>query len=105
MKNNDVVVGPAVTSAHRAYVGRTHGREMSPVANCCDPMSLHVEVLLDTIVTDVTEDGVMIGDIPIASRNVIWAAGNTASPLLKLLGTETDRQGRVVVDETCAIPG
>lgn len=66
---------------------------------------LGVEVLLDTIVTDVTEDGVMIGDIPIASRNVIWAAGNTASPLLKLLGTETDRQGRVVVDETCAIPG
>ncbi len=66
---------------------------------------LGVEVLLDTVVTDVTEDGVMIGDIQIASRNVIWAAGNTASPLLKLLGTETDRQGRVVVDETCAIPG
>ncbi len=49
MKNNDVVVGPAVTSAHRAYVGRTHGREMSPVANCCDPISLHVEVLLDPL--------------------------------------------------------
>lgn len=66
---------------------------------------LGVEVMLDTVVTSVTEDGVMIGDIPIVSRNVIWAAGNTASPILKLLRTETDRQGRVVVDETCAIPG
>lgn len=66
---------------------------------------LGVDVMLNTVVTNVTEDGVMIGGIPIASRNVIWAAGNTASPILKLLHTETDRQGRVVVDETCAVPG
>ncbi|MGH7658797.1 MAG: NAD(P)/FAD-dependent oxidoreductase, partial [Gemmatimonadales bacterium] len=35
---------------------------------------------------------------------VIWAAGNHASPLLDF-GAELDRQGRVVVEPDCGVPG
>jgi NADH dehydrogenase len=66
---------------------------------------LGVEVKLRSIVRDVNELGVRVGDTFIESRNVIWAAGNAASPILTLLGAATDRAGRVTVNEQCAVPG
>ena len=39
----------------------------------------------------------------IATDNIIWAAGNEASPLIKKLETDTDLQGRALVDEYCLI--
>ena len=39
----------------------------------------------------------------IATDNIIWAAGNEASPLIKKLDTDTDLQGRALVDEYCLI--
>jgi NADH dehydrogenase len=42
---------------------------------------------------------------PLAAHTVIWAAGNTASPLAKQLGGETDRAGRVLVNQDLTIPG
>ena len=68
--------------------------------------SLHrlgVEVLTSTQVLDVNDRGVALADQFIESTNVIWAAGNTASPLVKLLQTTTDRSGRAIVDPHCAI--
>ena len=56
-------------------------------------------------VIDVTEDGVELEDGFIASKNVIWAAGNQASPLLKTLKTDLDRQGRVIVEKDLSVPG
>jgi NADH dehydrogenase len=45
----------------------------------------------------------------IASRNVIWAAGVTASPLAKQLaelsGADTDRSGRIVTEPDLSLPG
>ena len=39
----------------------------------------------------------------IATDNIIWAAGNEASPLIKKLDTDIDLQGRALVDEYCLI--
>lgn len=66
---------------------------------------LGVEVLTDHVVTNVTADGVQMGDLFIATDNVIWAAGNAASPILRTLGAPLDRAGRVIVHPDCSIPG
>lgn len=70
-----------------------------------DLNQMGVEVRLNTKVTDVTENGVQLGDTFIKSKNVIWAAGNVASPLLKTLDVELDRAGRAIVEDDCSIPG
>ncbi len=64
-----------------------------------------VDVRISTKVTDVNENGVQLGDTFIESKNVIWAAGNIASPLLKTLDIELDKAGRAVVEDDCSIPG
>lgn len=70
-----------------------------------DLNQMGVEVRLNTKVTDVNENGVQLGDTFIKSKNVIWAAGNVASPLLKTLDVELDRAGRAIVEDDCSIPG
>lgn len=66
---------------------------------------LGVNVLTGKKVTNISADGVQIEDQFIESKNVIWAAGNQASPLLKTLNVPLDRQGRVVVEPDLSIPG
>lgn len=65
---------------------------------------LGVEVLLNTHATEVDQEGVMIGDHYIKSQNIIWAAGNAASPLLRSLNTILDRGGRALVKPDLSIP-
>lgn len=65
--------------------------------------NMGVEVRLNTMVTNIDEKGVTLGEERIETHNIIWAAGNTASPLIKTLGTETDRMGRAMVRENCSI--
>jgi NADH:ubiquinone reductase (H+-translocating) len=64
-----------------------------------------VEVRTNSIVTGVDANGVSIGDERIESGTVLWAAGNEASPLGKMLGVPLDRAGRVLVTEDLSIPG
>jgi len=64
-----------------------------------------VEVRLDSIVTNVTPEGLYLGDEFIPVRNVFWAAGVKASALGATLGVPLDRTGRVVVGPDLAIPG
>ncbi len=64
---------------------------------------LGVEVRLDTMVSEVNERGVKVGDDFIETPNVIWAAGNTASDLLKSLKTKLDKSGRAIVNSDCSI--
>jgi NADH dehydrogenase len=66
---------------------------------------LGVEVRTDTLVTDIRPGAVAAAGWTIPTETVIWAAGNTASPLLKSLGTPVDQQGRAVVEPDCTIPG
>lgn len=67
--------------------------------------SLGVDVRLDSRVTNITAEGVHIGDEFIAARTVIWAAGVKANPIGKSLGAETDREGQVIVGSDLTIAG
>lgn len=64
-----------------------------------------VEVRTGVHVTDVTLDGVKIGEEYIAAKNVIWTAGVKASPAGAWLGAEVDRAGRVKVQAGLTVPG
>jgi len=66
---------------------------------------LGVEVRLSTLVSNITADGVQVGDEWIMTPNIIWAAGNVASPLLKTLEVDQDKAGRVVVEPDLSVPG
>ncbi len=66
---------------------------------------LGVEVQTGVRVTDISEHSVTLGEEVIATPNVFWAAGVCASPLLKSLGGEVDRMGRVKVAPDCTVPG
>ena len=61
-------------------------------------VSLGVKVVTDVKVEAVDGDGVIAGGSRIPSATVLWTAGVMASPITKLLGTKTDRAGRVMVD-------
>lgn len=65
--------------------------------------SLSVEVILDKKVTKINESGVQVGDEFIQTKNIIWAAGNKASPLLKTLNIELDKSGRGIVNPDLSI--
>jgi NADH:quinone reductase (non-electrogenic) len=56
-------------------------------------------------VSDIAEDHVMVGDSRVNAYTVLWAAGVQASPLGTKLGVETDRGGRVVVNQDLTVPG
>ena len=64
---------------------------------------LDIEVKVGTKVLSVTPEGVQLEGEFMRARTVVWAAGNAASPLAKQLG-ETDRQGRIIVNEDLSIP-
>ncbi len=69
-----------------------------------DLETLGVEVLVGKKVTNITEEGVHVENTFYPCRNVIWAAGNQASPLLKTLDVPLDRQGRAIVEADLSIP-
>jgi NADH dehydrogenase len=64
-----------------------------------------VTVKLNSPVSDVRADGVTIGGEFIRSTNVIWAAGNRASPLLGSLAVPQDGSDRIRVQADLTIPG
>lgn len=70
-----------------------------------DLREMGVQVLTGKKVTNITEEGVQIEELFIPCKNVIWAAGNQASSLLKTLDTPLDRQGRAIVEPDLTIPG
>lgn len=69
-----------------------------------DLEKMGVRVMNEKKVTNITEEGVEIGGAFIPCRNVVWAAGNQASPLLKTLDVPLDRAGRVIVNPDTSIP-
>ena len=64
-----------------------------------------VTIKLKSLVSDVREHGVMIGEEFVPSTSVIWAAGNRASPLLSSLSVPQDGAGRIKVESDLTIPG
>ena len=70
-----------------------------------DLRRLGVEVRTETMVTDIQPGWVRAAGWTIPTQTVIWAAGNTASSLLKSLDAPLDRMGRALVEPDCTIPG
>ena len=70
-----------------------------------DLEKLGVELRLNSRVTSIDQEGVVIGEERIDAHNVFWAAGVLASPLGKALGVELDRTGKVIVQPDLSVPG
>jgi NADH:ubiquinone reductase (H+-translocating) len=80
-----------------------------------DLISLGTEVWNETRLMEIGADHVMVSQAGASKRldthTVIWAAGVKASGLGKKLADalglpqQTDRSGRVIVDQQCAVPG
>jgi NADH dehydrogenase/putative oxidoreductase len=66
---------------------------------------LGVEVLLNSRVEGIDDEGATVNGQRILSRTVLWAAGVVASPAAKWLGVEADNAGRVKVDANLSVPG
>ena len=66
---------------------------------------LGVEIRSGVHATNLTEEGLNVGDEFIPCRLKIWAAGNTASSVGASLGVPVDRTGRVMVNADLTIPG
>jgi NADH:ubiquinone reductase (H+-translocating) len=71
-----------------------------------DLRELGVEVRTHSVVTSVEPNAVCVGNERIVARTVLWAAGNMASPLGRLLGPKVpvDRAGRVIVNSDLSVP-
>ena len=64
---------------------------------------LGVQVRTGVKVDKVDGEGVIAAGERIASATVLWTAGVSASPVVKMLGTMTDRAGRAIVDPYLSI--
>lgn len=64
-----------------------------------------VIVMTGKRVTDITKEGVDVEGTFIPTENIVWAAGNQASSVLKTLNVPLDKQGRVLVEADLTVPG
>jgi NADH dehydrogenase len=71
----------------------------------CDLESLGVQIWTNCRVSEVTGEGVRIGKQEfVEAKTVIWAAGVKPSALNSQLGTDLDKQGRVIVSRDLSLP-
>lgn len=70
-----------------------------------DLEKMGVNVLLNSPVTDIREDGIEIKERYIETPNMVWAAGVKASPLIEALDCDIDKMGRAIVNKNLTIPG
>jgi NADH dehydrogenase len=66
---------------------------------------LGVEVRTNATVTKLEPGWVTMGEEKIAAAVTLWGAGVSASSLGKMLGGQTDRAGRLLVDADLTVPG
>lgn len=67
--------------------------------------AMGVEVRLSERVQSIERGRVITDKGEILAENIVWAAGVGGNPLGKLLGTETDRAGRVLVEADMRVQG
>lgn len=91
-----IEAGPAVLASFPEKLQQSASEQLE---------SLGVEVRTNTMVTDITADGVTTSDGYVKAATVIWAAGVAASPLGADVTDETDRSGRAVVAPDLSVPG
>jgi NADH dehydrogenase len=66
---------------------------------------LGVEVRVNAMVTNITQEGVTLSNEQIRSATVIWSAGVKTTALTDTLGVPLDRMGRIEVEPDLTIPG
>ena len=87
---------PAVLSAYPPDLQQSAVRQLK---------KLGVEVRVNSMVTEVREGEIRIGNEVMPATVILWAAGVSASPLGRALGVPTDKAGRVLVEPDLSIPG
>jgi NADH:ubiquinone reductase (H+-translocating) len=88
--------GPRVLAAYPEDLSASAERQLK---------SMGVEVRTSALVTNLEPDAVWVGNEKIPAAVILWGAGVSASPLGKMLGTPTDRAGRVIVEPDLTVPG
>ena len=68
-----------------------------------DLEKLGVKVILNKKVTGINKDGVQVEEDFIETKNIIWAAGNQVSDLIKQVTKNIDRSGRAIVNKDLSI--
>ena len=68
-----------------------------------DLEQMGVEVKLNSIVTNVTKQGVYIGSEFIETENIIWAAGNAASPIVSQVTSHVNKSKQALVNPDFSI--
>lgn len=93
-----VEAGPRILPALPEHLARASARLL---------VGLGVQIRCGIKVTEVTEDGVRLGEkLFVPAELVVWSAGIKAPDFLKRLdGLETDRINRLIVDETLQATG
>lgn len=91
-----VEAGPRILSAFPKALARYAARKLT---------ELGVTVRENCAVQNITNTAVEAGGEMIAAGVAIWAAGVKASSLGKLLGTPTDKAGRIEVNRDLSVPG
>ncbi|MBO6536831.1 MAG: NAD(P)/FAD-dependent oxidoreductase [Balneolaceae bacterium] len=85
--------------------GILNGFSESLSDNALDTLTeMGVRVLLNTPVEEIRDNGVKLKNQYIETPNIMWAAGVAGTDLTNNLGEETDRIGRVKVNEDLSIP-
>jgi NADH dehydrogenase len=87
--------GPRILPSYPESLSQSAERQLA---------KLGVEVRTSTTVTGMEPGIVHTGDTWISAAVTLWAAGVAASPLGKLLGSTTDRAGRVRVQLDLSVP-
>ncbi len=87
--------GPRILPAYSEALSKSAERQLA---------KLGVEVKTSTVVTGLEPGIVRFGDTVMPAAVTLWAAGVAASPLGKLLGTPTDRAGRVQIHADLSLP-
>ena len=90
-----IEAGPRILPSMTPDLSREAVRELD---------QLGVEVRVNTKVSEINAEGIRAGNEFIKSQTILWAAGVAANPLNKRLGTEMDRQGRIIVTENLSLP-
>lgn len=65
---------------------------------------LDVTVMTEARVEHIDEQGVIVAGKRLQSATVLWTAGVAPSPILRMLGVETDHSGRVCVGPSLNLP-
>lgn len=91
-----IEAGPRIVAGFDESLSRRATRDLERMG---------VQIWTGTRVTNITKEGVELGNEQVRARTTMWAAGVAASPLGKALGAPLDRAGRVLVEKDLSVPG